>query len=106
MVLKYSNYINENKHDDFNIGDRVLYIYNEKLRDTSTGLRNDLFGFTGTIIGDITYSSNYAVEFDKEFSGGHDCDNQGKYGFCYYVNGKALKLIEIEDIKEEDIEWF
>jgi hypothetical protein len=89
MVLKYTKYY-ETMKTPFEIGDRVIVIM--------------LFvGKKGTI---ICYERPfYGVEFDENL-GLHDCKNMGKMGHCYYIHEHKLKKMDIEKIKEEDIEWF
>jgi hypothetical protein len=105
MVLSYIKYLKENS-SDFLVGDKVLYIYNDDKIVTDRGLRKDLYGKVGTIIGFDEDGEDYAVEFEEEFRDGHNCDDQGEDGHCYYIMSDALQLVPKETIKEEDIEWF
>ena len=39
-------------------------------------------GMIGTVICNV-YSTEYGIEFDKPFGGGHSCSGKGKKGHCW-----------------------
>jgi hypothetical protein len=95
MVLNYIKY-NKSKNV-FDIGDRVI---------TINGSLTKIINKKGTIISTDRSNNSYGVEFDENL-GLHNCGKKGKLGHCYYINGIYLKRLDhIENIKEEDIEWF
>lgn len=55
-------------------------------------------GMTGTI--KKFNSSNVSVEFDMEFSGGHNCDGATKHGYGHYICLKDLAPLKLRDSKK------
>ena len=51
----------------------------------------DLYGKIGVIL-DYPYGSEYPVEFQFEFNGGHDCRGRGKGGYCCWIPAEDLML--------------
>jgi hypothetical protein len=78
---------------EFKIGQRV--ICTESHDDNF-----DIINRTGKIIAHIS-KTLYGVEFDKEIEQGHDCGEididtdtivRGKYGYCWNIRERKLKL--------------
>ena len=83
----------------FRVGDRVIAI------DSVDGYAN-LVGKTGTVV-HVRPSSNdwnIGVEFDEEFTGGHDCHKKARAGRGRYGDASAFQIYEEEDleVREED----
>ena len=70
------------KNIPFKLGDRV------KATDHYGGVTK---GMKGKVV--ETSRNNYAVEFDKRFSGGHAAGGNGKFGYCYYITREYLEKI-------------
>lgn len=55
------------------------------------GIGKDLYGKIGVIL-DYPDASEYPVEFQFEFSGGHDCNGRGMDGYCCWIPVEDLML--------------
>jgi hypothetical protein len=101
MVLNYQKY-NESKKKTFEIGDRVIaYIGGSHQKGTIISKGYDVYG--------VEFDENLGLLFQsnhKDFL--LQKQHSGKLGHCYYISEDCLKKINttIENIKEEDIEWF
>lgn len=79
----------------FSIGDRVKVVRGCWKSDVETGVNFEKIENQGTIIGIREgYHNEFSIEFNKEFSNGHNCGGRGKYGYCYYIYGEDLELIK------------
>lgn len=75
------------------IGDRVMA--------TCTIDGNQLEGQYGTIVAVHPSALNCGVQFDNEILGGHDCDGNGEYGYCWYCDEASLMVIETDTVEYE-----
>ena len=48
-----------------------------------------MYGKIGVIL-DYPDASEYPVEFQFEFSGGHDCNGRGRDGYCCWISKEDL----------------
>lgn len=81
----------------FRVGDRVIAI------DSVDGYDN-LVGKTGTVVHIRSGFANIGVEFDEEFTGGHDCHRKARAGRGRYGEVSSFQIYEEEDLEvpEED----
>lgn len=78
--------------DELKVGDRVEYT--ETTYPYLTGRRGTIKAINNE------YYTNYAVEFDEHFDGGHTCDGRCKIGHGFYVYKKEFKKLPPEDKQE------
>ena len=95
-------------YKNFEVGDRIIYKYNYS---SLHGVKLNLDGLKGTVKGKKIGDYAIAVEFDvnilETYGFGHDCDNIGKKGHCFWVSPELLIHID-EENQDNDfkIKWY
>ena len=71
------------------VGEKVLVL---TAYDRNERVKNKI----GTIIGYDDNGSEYAIEFPENIHG-HDCNDLGTYGYCWFVAPDVCQLVAIKN---------
>ncbi len=98
---KKGKLLNEGKNDNFELGQRVIYHY---VNNGYHGANREIEGFEGTVIRVRSGGQEIGVQFDKTFDDGHDCNGNGKDGYCYNVSPEEITPLEVNKLVK--IRWY
>jgi len=98
---KKGKLLNEGRNDNFEMGQRVIYHY---INNGYHASNREIEGFEGVVIKIANDGTEIGVEFDKKFEDGHDCNGNGRDGYCYYVSPEEISPLEIN--KTVKVRWY